>query len=274
MMMKVTLAAAAKGLAMVLMAAGLAVAQDRAARSPRDGDQASRTGQALFRERCAECHGADAKGVIGHDLTRLWTSGATDERVFQTIRSGVPNTLMPSSSAPDDELSAFVSYLRSLNGVGSTDAASGNADHGERIFWATCGSCHAVGVRGGHLGPDLSRIGQSQSRDALMQAIRDPSAAVAAAYQPVTLVTRDGQRIRGARKSEDAFSIQIMDTHEQLQGYLKASLREVIHETSSLMPAFGSDRLNDPDLDDLLLFLNTLRAAGGAPATGRGRGAR
>ena len=83
-----------------------------------------RTGAGLFRERCAECHGADAKGVAGHDLTQLWASGATDERVFQTIRAGVPNTLMPSSTAPDDELRALVAYLRSLNG---SAAAGGTA---------------------------------------------------------------------------------------------------------------------------------------------------
>src|SRR5437773_322168 len=31
-------------------------------------------GAAMFRERCAECHGADAKGERGPDLTRLWTT--------------------------------------------------------------------------------------------------------------------------------------------------------------------------------------------------------
>jgi len=257
--------------ALVLVAVGTPHAQDRAPGNPRDVDPATvRAGQGLFRERCAECHGADAKGVPNHDLTRLWASGATDDRVFQTIRAGVPNTIMPSSSAPDVELSALVSYLRSLNDAAPAEAARGNAVNGERIFWSTCGSCHAVGIRGGHLGPDLSRVGLNHSREALMQLIRSPKASVAGPYQPVTLVTRDGQRIRGAKKSEDAFSIQIMDTHEQLQGYLKASLRDVIADTSSLMPAFGPDRLNDRDLDDLLQYLNTLRAAG--PATGRGAG--
>ena len=103
------------------------------------------------------------------------------------------------------------------------ETARGNVDNGERLFWASCGSCHAVGPRGGALGPDLSRIG-SQPRDALMRSIREPGAAFPAGYQTVTLVTRDGQRVRGTRKSEDAFSIQIMDTHEQLQGYLKSTL--------------------------------------------------
>jgi putative heme-binding domain-containing protein len=243
--------------------------------SPAADPAAVPTGQVLFRERCAECHGSDARGVAGHDLTRLWAAGATDERVFQTIRAGVPNTIMPSSAAPDAELSALVGYLRSLNDAALPDAAPVNTGNGERIFWSMCGSCHAAGLRGGHLGPDLSRIASSLSRDALIQAIREPSAAIAAGYQAVTLITRDGQRVRGAKKSEDAFSIQIMDTHEQLQGYLKGSLRELNRDTTSLMPAFGPDRLGDRDLDDLLLFLNTLRAADRSDAgTGRGRAGR
>jgi putative heme-binding domain-containing protein len=248
--------------AMVLIGINLA-AQNRTPVNPRDGDPtAVRAGGALFRERCAECHGADGQGVAGHDLTRLWASGADDSRVFQTIRTGVPNTLMPSSAAPEDELWALVAYLRSLNGPVSAESAKGNTAHGDQIYWADCGSCHAVNGRGGRLGPDLSRIGQNQSREALTRAIRDPDSAITAGYRAVTLVTRDGQKIRGAMKSEDAFSIQIMDTHQQLQGFLKSRLREVVREAASLMPAFGPDRLNDGDLNDLLLFLNTLRGPG------------
>jgi|SRR5437773_7979855 len=242
--------------------AAAAVGQDRTAGNPRSADPAAvRAGTTLFRERCTECHGTDAKGVPGHDLTRLWASGVTDARVFQTIRDGVPNSIMPSSSAPDEELWALVGYLRSLNGAGTIDAATGNPENGERIFWSACGSCHTVNGRGGPLGPDLSRIAQSQSREALARAIADPNASIPAEYQPVTIVTRDGQRIRGARKSEDAFSIQMMDTGGQLRGYLKADLREVVRDRRSLMPAFGPDRLNDQDFADVLAFLSTLRAA-------------
>jgi hypothetical protein len=82
------------------------------------------------------------------------------------------------------------------------------------------------------------------------------------------LTTRAGQRIRGARKGEDAFSIQIMDTHERLQGYLKADLRDVSRDSKSLMPDYGPDAVNDRDLDDLLAFLSTLRSEE-APRRGR-----
>jgi putative heme-binding domain-containing protein len=232
--------------------------------NPRQGDPAAiQAGGALFRERCADCHGADAKGVSGPDLTRLWTTDASDERVFQTIRSGVPGSIMPSSAAPDAELWAIVAYLRNII-TAKSEESSGNVANGARILAAQCASCHRVNDTGGRMGPDLSRLAASQTNEVLTRAIRDASASLTSGYETVTLVTRDGQQIRGTRKSEDAFSIQIMETGERLQGYLKANLRDVIRDKKSLMPDFGPDRLSDRDLNDLLAFLGTLRTR--APA--------
>jgi alcohol dehydrogenase (cytochrome c) len=78
----------------------------------------------------------------------------------------------------------------------------------------------------------------------------------------VTLVLLGGQRVRGTRKNEDAFSIQLMLTTERLQGYRKADIREVLADKASLMPDFTSNRLNDRDLDDVVAYLGALR--GGA----------
>ncbi len=71
-------------------------------------------GASLYGEACAACHGADAKGLNGPDLTTLWASGATDDRVLQTIRRGVPGSIMPASTAPAEELRAIVAYLKTL----------------------------------------------------------------------------------------------------------------------------------------------------------------
>jgi putative heme-binding domain-containing protein len=116
-----------------------------------------------------------------------------------------------------------------------------------------------VNGTGGRLGPELSRIAAIRSRDMLIRSIREPSASVAVGYRAVTLVTGDGERIRGVTKSEDAFSIQIVTTRGRLQGYVKADLQELVHEDQSLMRQFGPDRLNDAELDDLLQYLSTLR---------------
>ena len=230
---------------------------------PQSDPAAIQAGGAMFRERCADCHGADAKGVRGPDLTRLWTTEGSDGRVFQAIRSGVPGSIMPPSSAPDTELWAIVAYLRNIS-TAKPEESSGSVANGARILAANCASCHRVNNVGGRLGPDLSRLAASQSSQVLTRAIRDASASFTSGYETVTLVTRDGQQIRGTRKGEDAFSIQIMDTNERLQGYPKANLREVVRDKKSLMPDFGPDRLSDRDLNDLLAFLGTLRTK--APA--------
>ena len=94
-----------------------------------------------------------------------------------------------------------------------------------------------------------------------MREIRTPSEWMPAGYETVTLVTRDGQKIRALKKNEDAFSVQVMDTRGRLQGYLRSGLQEVIYEKVSLMPDYGPDRLNDNDLNDLLAYLSTLRKA-------------
>jgi len=223
-------------------------------------NRAQPDGSALFRERCADCHGADAKGGRGPDLTRLWTSEGADDRAQRTIRSGVAGSIMPPSSAPDEELRAIVDYLRSIS-VARAEAITGNPLAGEAIFAVSCSQCHRINGRGGYLGPDLSRIAGTQSNQVLTRAIRDASATFAAGYEPVTIVTRDGQQIHGTRKAEDAFSIQIMDTRGRLQGYSKAALRDVTRDRTSLMPDFGPDRLSDAQLNDLLAFLAKFRSA-------------
>ena len=228
--------------------------------NPYDGDRtAIRAGGALYGARCAQCHGGDAKGITGPDLTLLWASGTSDDRVFQAIQTGVSGSIMPSSSAPDKEIWAMVAYVKSISTVPPFDNDRGDAARGQEIFTSACVECHRVNGSGGRLGPDLSRIAAIRSREMLIRSIRDPSASVARGYRAVTLVTRDGERIRGATKSEDAFSIQILDTDERLRGYVKADLREVIHEDRSLMDQFGPDRLSEDELDDLLQYLGRLR---------------
>ena len=226
-----------------------------------------RNGMMMYRMRCGECHGLDAKGYRGPDLTVAISGGMTDERLFQTIRKGVPGTEMTPSRAPDDDVLMIIAYLRNLGTVAPPEKAIGNVDNGRQLFAAQCSLCHRVAGRGGRLGPDLTRIGAARSRVALMREIRSPSEWIPERYETATLVMSDGRRVRGAIKDEDAFSILLRDVGERLQGYLKSSLKEVIYEKASLMPAYGPDRLNDTQLNDLVGYLTTLREPASASTT-------
>jgi putative heme-binding domain-containing protein len=234
-----------------------------AANNPHIGNKdAIRAGMTIYRTRCADCHGLDAHGYRGPDLVAAIGGGMPDERLFQTIRKGIPGTEMPAApenSAADNDILLIIAYLKSVGSVPAGERPVGNVENGARLFQAQCTSCHRVEGKGGRLGPDLSRVGAARSRSALVREIRTPAEWVPPQFETVTVVTKDGQRIRGTKKNEDVFSIQIMDTRERIQGYLKPDLKEVIYEKDSLMPVFGPGRLNDGDLNDLVGYLSSLR---------------
>ena len=64
-------------------------------------------------------------------------------------------------------------------------------------------------------------------------------------YDTVTVLTADGKRITGVAKNEDTFSIQLMDTNQNLQFFAEEGSKDVIHERKSLMPAYSQAVLNE-----------------------------
>jgi cytochrome c oxidase cbb3-type subunit III len=248
----------------MLLGSGVSLlgAQDPPLKNALEGDPvAVRAGMGLFRARCADCHGVDARGIRGPDITRVWAEGRTDGGLFQTLRKGVPNTEMPAVDVRTTDLEVWqiLAYVRTLAASAPTDPPRGDAQNGEKIFRANCAGCHRVNGTGGRLGPDLSRIGASRAREALTNRIVGAVETNGAGYEPVTLTTQDGQPIRGVKKNEDLFSVQIMDTRERIQGYEKDKMKTVVNDKKSAMPVFGSDRLPQKDLDDVVRYLQGLR---------------
>ena len=248
----------------MVCASGLgAIAQNAPARNPLEGNpEAILAGMGNFRQRCADCHGTDARGVRGPDITQIWSSGRSDEGLFKTIRTGVPNSEMPAFAAPrtsDREVWQMLAYLKTLAAPATADPPRGNAGNGALVFRVQCAGCHRVGTTGGRLGPDLSRVGSARTRDVLAARIRRGSESFRAGFEPVTVTPHDGKPIQGVKKNEDLFSVQIMDAGERIQGYEKDKMKAVVNTRKSAMPIFGPDRLSDSDLDDVLRYLQTLR---------------
>jgi putative heme-binding domain-containing protein len=232
---------------------------------------AIRQGQNIYRGRCAVCHGIDAKGFRGSDLTTGdWVHGGTDAQIFKTIRSGVPGTEMPGhGNMSEDEIWMVLAYLRTLSSPGGAAPERGEAARGEQLFWArdrgNCGQCHMVGPRGGRIGPNLTRIGAARSASALEREIRTPAEVIPVGFETVTVVTKDGKKIRGARKNEDTFSVQIMTASEEILSFSKKEVEVVPELERSLMPAYGPERLSDTDLADVVRYLRSLRGERGTP---------
>jgi putative heme-binding domain-containing protein len=263
--------APAAGLAVLCLAmAALAQPQTTATTNPLAGNaQAIDGGKNIYRGRCAVCHGIDAKGYRGSDLTSGdWVHGGSDTQIFQTIAKGVTGTEMPANvNMSEDEVWMVIAYLRTLSNPAGPAVERGDAARGEQLYLAknkgNCAQCHMIDGKGGRLGPNLSRIGAARSVAALEREIRTPSEVMPVGFEAVTVVLPDGRRLRGVRKNEDTFSVQIMTAAEELRSFHKRDVKDVVSDEQSLMPAYGPERLSDEELTDIVRYLRSLR---GTPA--------
>jgi cytochrome c oxidase cbb3-type subunit 3 len=218
------------------------------------------TGRQYFLGHCAQCHGPDGEGGRGVKLTTgLYRHGSSDRALYMTIRKGVPGSEMPGSGFSQPELWRVVAYVRRLGAAGAEEKATGDAKSGQAIYedkgW--CRRCHTVNGSGGRLGPDLTKVGLRRSLKFLRDSIVDPSAYIDPEYRSVLVVTRDGSAFRGIVLNEDDYSIQLLDTREELRSFLKSNLKSVEREKVSLMPSYKS--ASETEINDLVAYMNSLR---------------
>ena len=77
--------------------------------------------------------------------------------------------------------------------------SAGDVRRGQLVFHsekAACYSCHAIGYRGGNVGPDLTRIGSVRSERDLLEAIVFPSVSFVRSFEPIAVATQRRQGLQ------------------------------------------------------------------------------
>ncbi len=223
-------------------------------------EEAIAEGRRIYNQSCTACHGVD--GLVGDRGPALAGNRrylrSTDRDLFEAVKNGISGTEMPPSGLPDDVAWKIVAFIRSLRATAYDAPPKGDAARGEQIFWGKgeCGDCHMIRGRGGILGPDLSNAGGQRTLRFLREALTRPQPRPPRGYQPVRVLTRDGQTIRGVLRNEDSFSLQLLDSSQKLRLFLRDDLRDVVYEPTSIMPKDYDKRLTAGELDDLLAFLS------------------
>ncbi len=233
----------------------LAAAQHETASDIEDGGR-------VFQTTCANCHGPDGNEVAGIDLGRgQFRRTMSDQDLIQIIRNGIPGTPMPASNVPEAQAARVVAYLRSVAASKRTTSFTGNVEHGKALFegGAGCLSCHRVSASGSRLGPDLSNIGQLRRAVELEQSVLDPDAEVLGGNRFYRVVTRDGVTTTGRLLNLDTFTVQMIDSKEQLRSFVKSDLREHGFVEKSPMPSY-KDKLSAQELADLVSYLVSLKS--------------
>ncbi len=135
---------------------------------------------------------------------------------------------------------------------------SGDIRRGQRIFHndqAACFACHAVGYRGGTIGPDLSSIARIRSKRDLLESIIFPSASFVRSYEPITVVSNDGRQFSGNIRDQDGERIVLQTNATEQRTMRVEDIEEMVPGVVSVMPAGLEKQLTDQELADLLAFL-------------------
>jgi len=216
----------------------------------------------LYNMNCITCHGANGDSVSGVSFrSGQFRRVSTDAELNRLIQTGVPGTAMPPGRYGTADLAGLVAYVRSMRDF-DTKPARGDAARGRTLVEGKggCLGCHRINGKGSRVAPDLSDIGALRAPDAIERTMNDSTATMLPINRSIRAVTRSGKIITGRRLNEDTYSVQIIDSGENLVSLLKSDLKEYTVLKTSTMPSFKTT-LTPTELDDVVTYLRTLKGA-------------
>ena len=219
-------------------------------------------GARFYRTSCSGCHGPDGNLVPGIDLGHnKFKRASSDQELIQIIRTGIQGTAMPPQNFTPEQAGMIVAYLRSLAAENARSTApSGDAARGKLVFEGKgqCTACHRAQGVGSRVAPELSDIGTLRRSAEIEKSILDPDAEVTEDHRSVRAVMKDGTVITGRLLNWDTFTVEIIDSKEQLRALQRASLKDFEILKKSTMPSYRG-KLSPQELSDVVAYLASMR---------------
>ena len=140
--------------------------------------------------------------------------------------------------------------------------AAGDAKRGAEVFRRDavgCSKCHQVNGEGIDFGPNLSEIGTKLGKDALYEAILDPSAGISFGFEAWQIELKSGDEAYGLMVSDTADEIAVKTQGGIVTRYKKSDVAKREQQKLSIMPAGLQQTLSTADLVDLVEYLSSLK---------------
>ncbi|MDG1513334.1 MAG: c-type cytochrome [Mariniblastus sp.] len=156
-------------------------------------------------------------------------------------------------SAPDNIAAAVQAKLASL--------PAGDAVRGLKLFRsskANCAACHKLGHVGGEVGPELTKIGGTRSREALLESILFPNVRIEQGFRPLKILTIDGQVFSGLANRE-AGIVHLQTNAEKRVSIPENEIEQEQPSQVSIMPTGMLEQLTNQELADLLAVLKNAK---------------
>jgi len=152
------------------------------------------------------------------------------------------------TSGSSDRAKVLVAYKESTT-------LTGDPAHGKAVFEENCARCHMPRKQGGRVGPDLSGV-NNKTKEELLKAILDPSAAIEPRFVNYMVTAKDGQVYDGVIANETPAAITLRGgTEVGDQTILRRNVAEVRASAISLMPEGLESSINKKDMADLISYL-------------------
>ncbi len=137
-------------------------------------------------------------------------------------------------------------------------ALTGDAAKGRDLFVAEksqCVKCHKLDGQGKEVGPDLSAIAKTRSREHLLESLLDPSRRVEPAYQSYLVTAHDGRTFTALIVRKDATAVVLKDAEARETTLTPADIDTLRPARDSIMPAGLLADFTPQQAADLLAFL-------------------
>lgn len=137
----------------------------------------------------------------------------------------------------------------------------GNQWEGRGYFYynsaAQCIRCHSIKGDGGKVGPSLTEIGKTLSRQQILESIVDPSARLSPGFGTVKITLTDGNEVTGILMEENGKQL-ILKTSDAEPLEVELSRISKRQNFPSGMPAMGSV-MSKKEIRDMVEFLANLK---------------
>jgi putative membrane-bound dehydrogenase-like protein len=140
------------------------------------------------------------------------------------------------------------------------DATPGDPAAGRRVFFHPsgpgCYRCHVLEGRGRAIGPDLTMIGHSQTRQHVLESILEPSKEIAPLFTLWTITTKSGQKIDGMLLRRDGQQKEVYVDSAGVE--IKVAEPDVVDRkvrSESVMPSGLAAGMTEQELRDVMAVL-------------------
>jgi len=131
----------------------------------------------------------------------------------------------------------------------------GDVARGKQAFEKTCAKCHMPQRQRARLGPDLSGI-SSKTKQELLTAILNPSAAIEPRFVNYIVMTKDNRMYDGILANETPGAVTLRGASDEGDlTLLRRNIAEIRASTISLMPEELEKSLNRQGLADVIAYL-------------------